>query len=192
MTHQPIPSGPFGCILADPPWRFVTYNEQSAVPTQASDPYETMTLAEMVTLPVPEVAAADCALIMWVSGTHMPVALALGSAWGFRFIRSELFVWVKDRPFVQPKQGMGYWTRNGAECAMLFVRGSPKVLSHDVDQVLYCSRGEHSAKPEQLYDRIERLVGGPYLELFARRRRVGWQSWGNQIAEELFDEPSHV
>ena len=187
-----LPEGPFGCILADPPWNFETFSGDSAVPTQADDPYPTMTREDLLALPVAAVAAPDCALIMWASGTHTDQAIDLGRAWGFRFIRSELFVWVKSREGYRPNLGMGYWTRNGAEIALLFTRGKPKPLSHAVEQLIFCPRGSHSAKPDQQYDAIEALVAGPYLELFARSRRPNWSAWGNQVGIRdggLFDQP---
>lgn len=180
MTAGPLPAGPFGCILADPPWSFLTYSG-AGVPTQAADPYETLNLDGLRALPVASVAAPDCALIMWHSGTHTDQAIELGRAWGFRFVRSDLFVWVKAREHWKPEIGMGYWSRNGAEIAALFTRGHPKRLNAAVEQVIFCRRGEHSAKPDAAYENIERLVSGPYLELFARRSRPGWSSWGDQV-----------
>jgi N6-adenosine-specific RNA methylase IME4 len=186
MQLPAVPGG-FGCIVADPPWRFETYDGVRATPTQGDDAYVTMTLAQLQALDVAGAAAKDCALIMWTLGSMADQAMALGAHWGFSFVRADLFVWIKERPLVQPMPGMGYWTRNGAEIAMLFKRGSPSPLSHDVDQVIYCRRGKHSAKPVEALERIERLVAGPYLELFARERRPGWAAWGDQIELTLFD-----
>ena len=76
--------------------------------------------------------------------------------------------------------GMGYWSRANAEICLLAARGAPKRLAMDVHQVVMERRGEHSAKPEEVRRRIERLVGGPYLELFARVQAAGWTAWGNQ------------
>lgn len=186
-----IPAGPFGCILADPPWHFQTYSGGKSVPTQAPDPYRTMELDHLVALPVASVAAKDCALVMWASGTHTDRAIALAKAWGFRFVRGDLFVWVKSREGYSPSIGMGYWTRNGAEVAMLFAKGSPKPLARNVEQVIFCPRGAHSAKPEVQYERIEALIGGPYLELFARSTRRGWSSWGGSAVFVRIPEGLH-
>lgn len=180
MTVLPTVPGGFGTILADPPWAFETYSG-AGVPTQAADPYTTLDLDGLKALPVGLCAADACALFMWYSGTHTDQAIALGEAWGFAFKRSEVFIWVKAKHGVRPKIGMGHWTRNGAECCALFTRGAPAVLSHDVEQVIFCGRGAHSEKPWQTYELIERLVAGPYLELFARTTRANWQAWGNQV-----------
>lgn len=181
MITLPLPAGKFGAILVDPPWRFISYNGGSAVPTQADDPYATLTFSDLVGLDVRSIAADDCALFMWHLGTHTDQAIQLGKEWGFTFKRSEVFDWVKASPGAQPKMGMGYWSRNGAELCALFTRGNPKVLSHDVNQVIFAGRGEHSAKPDETYILIERLVSGPYVELFARQSWPGWVAWGNEV-----------
>lgn len=183
-----LPPGPFACILADPPWGFRTYSGDDAVPTLAEDPYPTMTLAELCGLPVSEVAAPDCLLVMWVVSSHLPQAIEVAEAWGFTY-RSLGPVWLKDRHPDQIEMfdhgpicqlGMGYWFRQQAEIALVFGRGSPTRLNADVRQVLSTPRREHSRKPDDVYGRIERLVAGPYLEMFARQARPGWTAWGNQ------------
>jgi N6-adenosine-specific RNA methylase IME4 len=76
--------------------------------------------------------------------------------------------------------GMGYWTRANSEVCLLATRGKPKRQHADVRQGIIEPRREHSRKPDCVYDRIERLVPGPYIELFARNTRPGWLSWGNE------------
>ena len=119
---------------------------------------------------------------MWVVDSHMEEALALGKAWGLAF-KTCAFVWVKSRYGYSPRPTLGYWTRKQTEQCWLFTRGSPKRLSKGVEQNHPLPRGAHSAKPDQQYDRIEALVGGPYLELFARSRRPGWEAWGNEVGK---------
>ena len=77
--------------------------------------------------------------------------------------------------------GMGYWTRANTEPCLLATRGKPKRLNADVRQAIITPRRQHSRKPDGVYGRIERLVAGPYLELFARTRRFGWDAWGNEV-----------
>ncbi len=177
-----LPAGPFGCILADPPWAFNSWAHDGVLAQRtAASHYNTTTTEELAKIPVREIAAKDSALFMWVVDFHMPAALALGEAWGFTF-KTAVLVWVKSRnEGYNPNVGMGYWTRKQTEQCWLFTRGSPKRLSRGVEQIIHCPRGAHSAKPDQQYDRIEALVGGPYLELFARSRRPGWSSWGNEV-----------
>ena len=107
-------------------------------------------------------------------------ALDIIVAWGFSY-KTAAFVWVKTTAAGMPATGMGYWTRANAEICLLATRGAPKRLAKDVHQVVMAPRGEHSAKPEEVRRRIERLVGGPYLELYARRQAAGWTAWGNQV-----------
>jgi N6-adenosine-specific RNA methylase IME4 len=180
MSDLPTTPGGFGCILADPPWDFRGWSDESSVPTQAVDPYITLPTLELAQLPVEAAAAKDAVLLMWVVDSHIEQALALGEAWGFVF-KTAAFVWVKSKPGGWPMFGMGLWTRKQTEQCWLFTRGSPKRLSKGVAQIIHCPRGAHSAKPEQQYERIEALVGGPYLELFARQTRRGWTAWGDQV-----------
>jgi N6-adenosine-specific RNA methylase IME4 len=87
------------------------------------------------------------------------------------------------RDDLDPFVGMGYWTRSNSEFCLLGTRGKPKRLNADVRQAIIEPRREHSRKPDCVYNRIERLVAGPYLELFARTTRPGWTSWGNQVGK---------
>ena len=176
-----LPDGPFGCILADPPWAFRQWSGADATPHRTlGDHYLTTPTRTLAEVPVTSVAAADCALFMWVVDSHLEQAMDLGRAWGFEF-KTCAFVWVKSKLGGWPKVGMGYWTRKQTEQCWLFTRGSPKRLGRGVEQIIHCPRGAHSAKPDLQYDAIERLVGGPYLELFARSERPGWTAWGNEV-----------
>jgi N6-adenosine-specific RNA methylase IME4 len=195
---QPLPAGPFGCIYADPPWAFRTFSGENMTPHRcAEDHYRTMTFDELAALPVGDVAAKDCALFMWVVGSHLAESIALASAWGFTF-KTDAFYWVKQRlvgadqidlftgDVPEPRMGFGYWTRKQVEPCWLFTRGNPRRLGKGVRQVILEPRREHSRKPEEARERIEALVGGPYLELFARTTRPGWSAWGNET--EKFGE----
>lgn len=176
-----LPEGPFGCILADPPWAFRTFGGKNCTPHRGDhDHYVTTETAELSAIPVASVAAKDAALLMWVVDSHFTEALDLGRAWGFEF-KTCAFVWVKSREGYNPVPGMGYWTRKQTEQCWLFTRGKPKRLGKGVEQIIHCKRGAHSAKPDRQYERIEALVGGPYLELFARSQRPGWTAWGDQV-----------
>ncbi len=176
-----LPDGQFGCILADPPWSFLTYGKKRTTPHRgAQEHYGTMTAEELRALHVGGLAMKNCALFMWVVDSHFDEALELGRAWGFQF-KTCAFVWVKSKPGGWAVPGMGYWTRKQTEQCWLFTKGSPKRLSKGVEQILHCPRGAHSAKPDIQYERIEALVEGPYVELFARSERPGWSAWGNEV-----------
>lgn len=192
MTAITLPAGPFGRILADPPWPFASFSGEGGTPHRsAEDHYRTMPMADMMALPVETVAARDCALFMWIVDSHVPAAIELAGAWGFAF-KTIAFIWMKERllgasqidiftrDLPEPRMSMGYWTRKQTESCLLFTRGKPKRIEKGVRQVIVAPRREHSRKPDEQYGRIERLVDGPGLELFARTQRPGWEVWGNQ------------
>ena len=176
---QPLPDGKYSVIYADPPWTFQVWSGEGK-DRAAENHYPTMTQAEIEALPVAELAADDCALFMWAVMPQLPEALAVIEAWGFEY-KTCAFVWVKRTKDEQRfATGMGYWTRANAEVCLLATRGSPQRLNADVHQVIESPRMEHSRKPEEAAVRIMRLIGGPYIELFARAKREGWEAWGNQ------------
>ena len=169
----------YSVIYADPPWSFDVWSGEGK-DRSAENHYPTMTQAEIEALPVGALAADDCALFMWAVMPQLPEALRVIEAWGFDY-KTCAFVWVKQTQDEERfATGMGYWTRANAEVCLLATRGSPARLNADVHQVVLAPRSEHSRKPEEVAARIERLVPGPYIELFARRPREGWEAWGNQ------------
>lgn len=179
-----LPQGKFGALLCDPPWSFRTYGGKDIAPTQGKQPYSVMSLADLKALPVGDVAAKDCILFMWTVSHLQDEATDLARDWGFT-PKSVAFIWDKGRV------GMGYWTRQEAEICKLYTRGKPKRLHADVRQVIRAPRREHSRKPDEQYERIERLVAGPYLELFARQTRPGWTAWGDQTDKFVAANDNH-
>lgn len=173
---HPLPSGPFGAVLADPPWGFTTYSKKNLAPARGVQPYDVMSLTDIKALPVADVAAKDCLLFMWTVSHLQAAAIDVARAWGFQPV-SVAFVWDKGR------MGMGYWTRQEVEICHLFKRGKPRRLSRGVRSLIRAPRREHSRKPDEQYERIEALVSGPYLELFARQARPGWTAWGNEVGK---------
>lgn len=196
-----ITSGPFagyrrnyyGVIYADPAWGFQTFSGDHQAPHRAGEePYPTMSRQELLDLPVGELAAKNCCLPMWILGSHIDQAFELAEAWGFYF-NTDLFYWAKcgkHDPAVRPI-GMGHWSRKQVEPCFLFTKGKPKRLDKGVrqlletceDQLLFAPRREHSRKPDEFRDRIERLMAGPYIELFSRSTKPGWSAWGNQVGK---------
>ena len=177
----------FGTILADPPWKFETYSEkgQDRAPDQH---YRTDPLRAIADLPVQKLAAKDCVLFVWVIGPMLREGLDLIDSWGFD-LKTIGFSWMKlNRSGDGLFMGNGYWTRANAELCLLATRGAPLRLDSGVPQAILSPVAEHSRKPDDIHDRIERLVGGPYLELYARRPRAGWHVWGNEIPRADFRE----
>jgi N6-adenosine-specific RNA methylase IME4 len=181
----------YGLIEADPAWAWTNFSGKASAPHRtAKAPYPVMSLDEMKALPVADLAARDCLLHMWVIGSHLDQAIELGRHWGFTF-KSDGLVWVKTGKHdadVRPIS-MGKWVRKQVEYGLLFSRGRPSRLdagvrqlieTFDEDAVIYAPKREHSRKPDERYERLERLAAGPYLELFARNTREMWDSWGNE------------
>lgn len=163
----------YGVILADPPWAFKTRSAKGGG-RSASRHYGTMTLADIKAMPVSYLAADNCVLFLWSLNSMPQQALDVIDAWGFTH-KTTAFTWAK------PGMGMGYWTRQDTESCLLATRGNPKRLHADVRELISAPRREHSRKPDETHERIERLVAGPYVELFARQARPGWEAWGNQV-----------
>lgn len=188
------PAKHYGLIYEDPAWRFQTYapvKEGQKGRRDAERYYPTMTFEEMVAMPVKRLAAKDCWLIMWTSWPHLPKALLLMKARGFTY-SSSFVVWVKIQRSFSPTKAFienpkdfftntGYTTRKNVEFALLGKRGSPKRMAKDVRELLVTPVREHSRKPDEVYDLIERFAAGPYLELNARTERIGWDAWGNDV-----------
>lgn len=177
-----LPNRRYGAIYADPPWSFKTWSDSGLTERSAEHHYGTLGCDHLAEIPVNQVAADDCALFMWVVDSHLDVAMDLIRAWGFTY-KTRAFVWVKTCKSdpTKPRMGLGYWTRKETELCLLATRGKPKRMDAGVRQVIMEPRREHSRKPDGFYERIERLVDGPYLEMFARQLRPGWDSWGNQV-----------
>lgn len=178
-------------ILADPPWAFETWSHRGQG-RGASQHYPTMKTEEICAMPVADMAARDCVLFLWGTWPHLPDALRVIEAWGFTY-KTCGFVWVKQNmgrvtlwaDFNDLFLGLGYGTRGNTEFCLRAARGSPKVkeASRDVPQLIMSARRAHSRKPDEQYERIERLYAGPYLELFARQQRQGWDAWGNETSK---------
>lgn len=181
-----LPRGHFKAILADPPWRFEAWSGKGAA-RSADQHYDTMTIADMCALPVAGLAADDCVLFVWSCWPLLRESFQLIEAWGFQY-KTCGFDWMKadDRQAdflsdsVPVQVGMGYWTRANSEPCLLATRGKPKRIHADVRMGIIEPRREHSRKPDCVHERIQRLVAGPYLELFGRQQRPGWTVWGNE------------
>jgi N6-adenosine-specific RNA methylase IME4 len=179
----------FPLILGDPPWPWETWSSMGRKWSDVTDHYDTCTIEEIKALPVAPLAAEDCVLVLWATWPKLPEALEVIKAWGFTY-KTCAFVWVKQNPSEDGlHMGMGYYTRSNSELCLLATRGSPQRLVRDVHQVVLAPVGEHSAKPEEVRRRIERLLAGPYLELYGRKAVPGWTVWGNEIARDQFGAP---
>jgi N6-adenosine-specific RNA methylase IME4 len=166
----PLPSGPYTTIVADPPWPYRNRASRGA----AENHYRTMTLEEICELRVVNIAADDSCLYLCTTSSFLREAFVVMEAWGFSY-KVEL-AWVK------PQMGMGNYFRGAHEPVLFGVRGKLKLLRNDIASWHFAPRTRHSEKPDSFFDMIERASPGPYLELFARRQRPGWEVWGNEVS----------
>lgn len=176
--------GPYSTILADPPWQFQNRTGKMAPEHKRLLRYPTMELREILELPIPKLSAAKSHLYLWVPNALLQEGLRVMEAWGFTY-KSNL-VWYKVRKDGGPDgRGVGFYFRNVTELILFGVRGSMRTLTPGRTQVnLFPTRKrEHSRKPDEIYDLVEACSPGPYLELFARFRRQGWDQWGNEDVE---------
>lgn len=177
--------GPYSTILADPPWQFQNRTGKMAPEHKRLLRYPTMELKEIIQLPVSKLAAARSHLYLWVPNALLYDGLTVMQAWGFTY-KCNL-VWYKIRKDGGPDgRGVGFYFRNVTELVLFGVRGSMRTLQPGRTQVnlLSTRKREHSRKPNEIYELIEQCSPGPYLELFARFRRSGWDQWGNEDVEE--------
>ncbi len=176
----------FGAMLADPPWRFTNRTGKMAPEHRRLSRYGTMTTEEIAALPVEPAAALTAHLYLWVPNALLPDGLAVMRAWGFAYKTN--IVWHKvRRDGGSDGRGVGFYFRNVTELLLFGVRGrNARTLAAGRTQVNYLAtrKREHSRKPDEQYDLIERCSSGPYLELFARGNRLGWTSWGNQAGDD--------
>ncbi len=182
--------GPFSTIYADPPWRFQNRTGKMAPEHQRLLRYPTMTLEEILELPVNRLAASQAHLYLWVPNALIAEGLEVMKRWGFTY-KTNL-VWYKVRKDGGPDgRGVGFYFRNVTELVLFGIRGSMRTLQPGRTQVnlLPKRKREHSRKPDELYDIIEACSPGPYLELFARHPRQGWVQWGNENVEDLSRSP---
>src|SRR5687767_5124894 len=172
----------FTTVLADPPWQFQNKSGKVAPEHRRLSRYATLTLNDIRQLPIGEVAADVAHLYLWVPNALLPEGLRVVEAWGFRY-KSNL-IWHKVRKDGgSDGRGVGFYFRNVTEMILFGVRGkNARTLPPGRSQVnmIQTRKREHSRKPDEQYELIEACSEGPYLELFARGERSGWETWGNQ------------
>ena len=160
-------------IYADPPWR---YEHSKTDNRKIENQYPTMSLDELYELPVGKLATDDAVLFMWTTSPKLEEAMWVISAWDFVY-RTNM-IWIKD------KIGMGYYARQQHELLLIATRGSLPVPepANRHSSIIEYPRMEHSQKPDSVYGIIESMYPEyKRMELFARDRRDGWSSWGNEL-----------
>jgi len=167
---RPLPEVKFDIIYADPPWEYRVKHRRGSPEKH----YPTMTLDQICNIEIP--ASENAVLFLWGTNPLLEEALKVMDAWGFKY-KSNM-VWVKD------KFGTGFYFRGQHELLLVGVKGDvhPPTESNRFPSVLQAPVKEHSEKPTEVYDIIEKMYpNATYLELFARKQRLGWQAWGNEV-----------
>ncbi|MCF8262569.1 MAG: hypothetical protein K9J12_17465 [Melioribacteraceae bacterium] len=177
-------SGKYKTILADPPWRFQNSTGKVAPEHKRLARYQTLSLQEILDIPVNSVADETCHLYLWVPNALLAEGLETMKKWGFTY-KTNL-IWYKIRKDGGPDgRGVGFYFRNVTEMILFGIKGRMRTQKPGRSQVNIIStrKREHSRKPDELYNIIEECSPGPYLELFSRGKRENWDVWGNQIED---------
>ena len=181
-TFRAEVSGKFGAIIADPPWQFKNRTGKVAPEHKRLKRYNTLSIREIMEMPIEEVAAEKSHLYLWCPNAFVHEGLETMRSWGFTY-KTNL-IWHKVRKDGGPDgRGVGFYFRNTTEMVLFGVRGKLRTLASGRSQVniIRTQKREHSRKPDELYGVIEACSPGPYLELFARRTRDGWAQWGDEL-----------
>ena len=177
VDRRVMPHGKYGCILADPPWALAMAGQRKRKKEGAKPealPYPTMTIEEICAMPVADFATEDCHLWLWTTNQHLEDGFRVMRAWGFKYLAPVH--WVKPTGmgnwFVHRTQTMLFGYRE--KCRFPLARYRPNVFQTGDPK-------RHSEKPDASYELIEAVSPGPRLELFARRKRGDWHTWGNEV-----------
>ena len=167
----------YNIIYADPPWKYSAPKEYYGQDVQFH--YNTMSLQELKKLPIKDICQKDCVLYLWATAPLLNCAVELLQSWGFNY--KSCLVWDKV------KHNMGFYSSVRHELLLIGGKGqsapTDKKYANQTDSVYSEPRQEHSKKPEYYYEMIEKMH--PYkterIELFARNKKEGWDSWGNEV-----------
>lgn len=173
--------GKFGTILADPPWKFQNRTGKMAPEHKRLYRYDTMSNEDILAMPIEEVALPQSHLYLWVPNALVENGLQVMRAWGFEY--KTMLIWYKIRKDGGPdRRGVGFYFRNVTEIILFGVRGSLRTgqQGRKQENIILSQKRGHSRKPDEIFPIIEGCSPGPYLELFARQKRKGWEAWGNE------------
>lgn len=192
--YPDLPQKKYDIIYADPPWDYggklqfdkssksvenINYEKKIFI-SSANFKYPTVKTKDLMKIPIHEIAKEDCLLFLWVTNPHLEQGLQLAKAWGFEY-RTVAFVWDKQN------HNPGQYTLSYCELCLVFKKGRiPRPRgSRNEKQLISIKRGEHSEKPVQVIESIERMFPSQdRIELFARNKPKGWDVWGLDVREE--------
>jgi N6-adenosine-specific RNA methylase IME4 len=189
-----LPDKKYSIILADPPWNYKDNKGNIIGYGSASAHYDTMKTQDIVWLPIRKITDNNCILFCWVTFPCLIDGLRVIKGWGFEY-KTIGFCWIKTvkKQSIQQTSflpydiidsffGIGHYTKSNCEVCLIGIKGKPEIISNKVSSVVFEPRGEHSKKPDIVRQRIVELCGDkPRIELFARQKVNGWDSWGLEI-----------
>lgn len=163
----PTVKAKFATIVIDPPWAWEDEGDVDQL-GRARPTFKTLTIQELLELPIPIIADEDCHLYLWITNRSLPKGFGLIAAWGFRYV--TCLTWVK------PSIGMGNYFRGSTEQVLFAVKGSQPLKRKDVGTWFAAPRGQngHSSKPDEFYVLVESCSPGPYVDVFGQKKRDGW------------------
>jgi N6-adenosine-specific RNA methylase IME4 len=173
-------------IYADPPWLYDNGGNQKSR-GMARGSFPCMPIEDIKNMRVPDITADDAMIFLWVTMPKLREGLSVIEAWGFKYITCA-FVWVKQNPRGEGiYSGLGHWVNGNAELCLLGRKGKTLERKNKaIKQIVLSPRGRHSAKPVEVRNRIVALLGDlPRIELFARQKTEGWDTWGNEVESDI-------
>lgn len=172
----------YNVIYADPPWSYKNKNTGGTMKSGAESKYPTMTLDEICNLPIKDISEKDSVLFLWATVPLMPEAFQVLNAWGYNY--KTMLTWRKVMSL-----GMGFWFRGQCEHLLLGVKGSVKAFRLQEPNFIQSKVGKHSEKPQEFRELIERATSNmeniKRIELFARSKSKGWDTWGNEVKNNI-------
>ncbi len=183
-----FPDKKYSIIYADPPWSYKVWSKKGDSGTAESH-YPTMQKSDIQALPVQSICEDNAVLFLWVTAPCLQEGIDLCRAWGFTY-KTIGFVWAKrNKKTPSWFWGMGYWTRANVELCLIATKGKISRVAKNVHQIIDTPISRHSEKPNEVRERIVRLMGDlPRIELFARQRVDGWDAWGNEVESDVKQE----
>jgi N6-adenosine-specific RNA methylase IME4 len=191
------PGTKYRTIVADPPWEYPEGFARSTPTGKSLNvkrdswaennkfqrkelPYEALSVEAICALPVPDMAERDARLFLWTTNKWLPASFEVMAAWDFEYCQTLVWNKAEGGPFITSV------APNTAEFIIVGSRGSPERIGSFPAQVLrFPAKRKHSTKPDGFADHVEQVSPGPYLEMFARRQRLGWDTWGNEALEHV-------
>jgi len=178
IKELPSPKGISQVIYADPPWNY----SNTGFDQSAKQQYQTIPIVQLcqpeiwLKMPIKKIIKPRSVLFLWVTYPFAKEGFEICEAWGFKY--KAQMVWVKNTT-----TGMGWFVTPKHELLYIAVKGQGLHPAIKPESVFYYETSGHSRKPRQVYEMIESMYTGPYVELFAREKREGWESWGNELTK---------